>query len=236
MPAHTSVARRFQLFDLTVASMGEHLQTVRSPASMIAALGWGMEALEQTLADTSARTQAKVACRAGCDACCSVPVDAQAHDVFFAAHHIQVNFSPAALTDVLALLDAHRARVAAFADDTRATSRQPCALLVAGSCSIYDGRPKPCRTHHTSDAAVCAANQTDPRVDVSKVYVPALRARMFAVMLGLDEAMETVGYDDRCYDFGSALHAALTDSFSLVRWLRRGAAFPDACLASAERT
>lgn len=234
MPAHTSVARRFQLFDQTVTTMAEQLQPVRAPAQMLRALGWGMDTLEATLATTSARTRAKIACHAGCDACCSVPVDAQAHDVFFAAHHIQVNFSPVALTDVLTRIEAHRARVTAFAVGARATSRQPCALLAAGSCTIYDGRPKPCRTHHSSDAAVCAANQADPSVDVSKVYVPALRARLFAVMLGLDEAIEAVGYDERCYDFGSALHVALTDSFSLMRWMRRGEAFPDSCLAARE--
>ena len=57
----------------------------------------------------------------------------------------------------------------------------PCALLVAGSCSIYAGRPEACRSHHTSDAAVCEANMADPAVNLSKVYIPALRARMFAV-------------------------------------------------------
>jgi hypothetical protein len=72
---------------------------------------------------------------------------------------------------------------------------------------------------------------TDPSVNLSKVYIPALRARMFAVMLGLDEALEAAGYDERSYDFGSALHEALTNSLCLARWLRRQNAFPDRCLA-----
>jgi hypothetical protein len=54
---------------------------------------------------------------------------------------------------------------------------------------------------------------------------------MFAVMLGMDEAIEAAGFDDRAYDFGSALHEALTNSLCLARWLRRQPAFPDACLA-----
>jgi len=51
--------------------------------------------------------------------------------------------------------------------------------------------------------------------------------------MGLDEAIEAAGYDERSYDFGSALHEALTDSLCLTRWLRRQPAFGDACLAYA---
>jgi hypothetical protein len=54
---------------------------------------------------------------------------------------------------------------------------------------------------------------------------------MFAVMLGMDEAIEAAGFDDRAYDFGSALHEALTNSLCRVLWIRRKAAFPDSCLA-----
>lgn len=233
MPARTSVAQRFQLFDRTVAEMQDRLLEVRAPAQMMTALRWGMDELDSTYATTAAGVRAKVACRDGCDFCCRVPVDVQAHEVFFAADHLQIHSSPAALLEIIARLAAHRGRVAAFAAGQRATSRQPCALLVAGSCSIYAGRPEACRSHHTSDAAVCAAHMADPAVNLSKVYIPALRARMFAVMLGMDEAIEAAGYDERAYDFGSALHEALTDSFSLMRWMRRQPAFPDTCLADA---
>ncbi len=233
MPARTSVAQRFQIFDHTVAGMEERLLKVRAPEQMMTALHWGMDEMDQAYAKTSAGVRATVACRDGCDFCCRVPVDVQAHEVFFAANHIQVHYSPTRLNEVIANLAAHRGRVAAFAKDARATSRQPCALLVAGSCSIYAGRPEACRSHHTSDAAVCEANMADPAVNLSKVYIPALRARMFAVMLGLDEALEAAGYDERSYDFGSALHEALTNSLCLVLWLRRQPAFADSCLADA---
>ncbi len=231
MPARTSLAKRFEMFDHTIEQMKERLVKVRQPAQMMTALRWGMDELDRTYAATSARVRATVACRAGCDACCRVPVDVQAHEVFFAADHIQVNFSPAALADVIARLAAHRGRVAAFPTGTRGDSRQACELLHEGSCSIYAGRPEACRSHHTSDARACAAHLADPTVDITRVYIPALRARMFAVMLGLDEALESAGYDDRAYDFGSALHEALTNSLCLVRWMRRQPAFPDSCLS-----
>lgn len=231
MPARTPVAQRFELFDHTIAEMGSRLGRVREPEQMMRALSWGMEELNRTYAETRRSVLATVACRAGCDSCCRVPVDVQAHEVFFAANYIQVHFSADALAELLVRLAAHRERVAAFASGERDHSRQACAMLRDGSCSIYDGRPQPCRSHHSSDAAVCAAHMTDPTVNVSKVYIPALRARMFAVMLGVDEALEAAGYDERAYDFGSALHEALTNSFCLVSWMRRQNAFPNSCLA-----
>lgn len=231
MPARTSLAQRFEIFDHTIAQMKRRLSRARQPAQMMTALRWGMEELDRTYAGTSAKVRATVACRDGCDWCCRVPVDVQAHEVFFAADHIQTHFSPDALAAVIARLAAHRARVAAFAVGERDSSRQTCALLVDGSCSIYEGRPQPCRAHHTSDAATCRSHMSDPTVDIAKVYIPALRARMFAVMLGVDEALEASGYDERSYDFGSALHEALTNSLCLARWMRRQPAFPDSCLS-----
>lgn len=218
------------MFDRTVREMGQRLLAVRAPAQMMRALDWGMAELDQAYAESPPGVKALVACRAGCDHCCSVPVDVQAHEVFFAADQIQRHFSPAALEQVLDRLGVHRRRVARFAAGERERSRQPCALLEGGSCSIYAGRPEACRSHHSSDAAVCAAHQLDPAVDLAKAYLPALRARLFAVRLGLDEAIETVGFDDRAYDFGSALHEALTNGLCLVAWMRRQPAFPDSCL------
>ena len=233
MPPRNADTPHFQIYDQTVAAMGRRLLKVRAPGQMMTALRWGMDELDRIFAGTPARVRAGVACHEGCAHCCHVPVDVQAHEVFFAAEHIQVHFPPDALTAVIARLAAHRARVAALTAGERAVGRAACALLTAGSCSIYSGRPEACRAHHTSDAAVCAAHIADPAVDLTRVYVPALRSRMFAVMLGLDEAIEAAGYDECSYDFGSALHEALTNSLCLVRWLRRESAFPDSCLADA---
>ncbi len=223
--------QRHQLYARTVEGMSDRLQSVSEPAAMFAVLGWGMQELERTYAETPAKVRATVACRAGCAHCCSVAVDVQAHEVFFAAEHIQVNFSPAALAGVIARTAAQRTRVAGLRSEKRAPLLVPCPLLHEGHCSIYQGRPEACRAHHTNDAAACAAHAADPEVAIEKKYIPALRSRMFAVMLGLDAAIEAAGYDDRAYDFGAALHEALTNSLCLVRWLRRKPAFPDSCLS-----
>lgn len=232
MPSRFPVSRRFELFDETIAGLTPRLRRMRSPHQLMAALRWGMEKLDRTFAESPPSVRAAVACRRGCDYCCRVPVDVQAHEVFYAADHILTHFAATAIEPLIARLAAHRARITSFAPGQRDTSREACALLGRdGACTIYAGRPQPCRAHHTSDAAVCAAHLADPAVEITRVYIPALRARMFAVMLGVDEAIEAAGYDERAYDFGSALHEALTNTACLDAWLRHQPAFPDSCLA-----
>lgn len=231
MPARPPRTGRFDLFEHTVTGMTSRVQGIDSPERLMTALRWGLAELDRAYDDAPARVRASVACRSGCDACCRVPVDVQAHEVLYAADHILLHFAPDALEKIVSDLAAHRARVAAFAPGQRDTSRQACPLLRDGACSIYAGRPQPCRAHHTRDADVCAAYMTDPTVDIEAVYIPALRGRMFAVMLGVDAALEAAGYDERSYDFGSALHEALTNSRCLPAWLRREPTFPDDCLS-----
>ena len=153
----------------------------------------------------------------------------QAHEVFLAAEYIQTHFSPEEIAGVIERAAARRARVAGLGADDYARVLQPCALLREGRCSIYEGRPEICRAHHASDASVCAAYALDPTVDISRVYIPALRRRLYAVMLGLDQAMEEEGFDGRAYDFGSALHEALTNSLCASLWARKQRAFPESC-------
>jgi len=222
--------QRQQLFTRTVNGMESRLAAAREPGPLFGALRWGMNELERTLAETPAKVRNTVACRAGCGWCCSVPVDAQAHEVLLVAEHIQLHFPPTELAAVIERTAAHRAQVARLTADERAQLMKPCVLLsAAGSCTVYESRPEICRSHHASDATVCAAS-TQPG-DFERVHIPELKARMFAVMIGMDTAIEGAGFDDRAYDFGSALHEALTNSLCLARWTRRQPAFPDACLA-----
>lgn len=224
--------QRQQLYAQTAGDTGERLRAAKEPAEVFAVLRGGMQAIEQTFAQTPAKIRANIACSAGCSHCCKVAVDVQAHEVLVAADHIQTHFNPEQLAGVIERTAVHRQRLVGLSGEARARLTQPCALLdSAGRCTIYQDRPEACRVHHTSDADVCAAHLADPSVDLERVFIPALRARMFAVMLGLDSAFETAGYDDRSYDFGSALHEALTNSLCRVLWLRKRPAFSDACLA-----
>lgn len=214
------------LFNSIGATVLKRLRKTRNPADLLAVLRSEQKQFERAYLSAPASARASVACRAGCDACCHVPVGVQAHEVLLVAEHIQKTFSPAELEAVIARAAAHRVAVTGKTHLAQAALKSPCVLLRAGNCSVYDARPEACRSHHSHNAAACGQNLDFSREEID-VYIPGVRGRMFAVMLGIDQAVAEAGYDGQAYDFGSALYEALTDSFCAVRWTQRQRAFSD---------
>jgi Fe-S-cluster containining protein len=222
-----------EMFYQTGEALLKRLRRTRNPADLLATVRLAYEEFDRAYASAPAEAQAAVACRSGCAACCHERVGVQAHEVLIAANHIQRHFTPAELDDVIARAAAHRVALAERDRPGWQPPRSPCVLLRAGACSIYESRPEACRSHHSHDAAACQTNleQGNEAIDVK---IPGLRGRMYAVMLGLDHAVEEAGFDDRAYDFGTALYEALTDSRCAIRWTQRQPAFPASCLETLE--
>lgn len=214
------------LFNTIGETVLKRLRKTRNPADLLAVLRSEQKQFERAYMTAPAAARASVACRAGCDACCHVPVGVQAHEVLIAAEHIQKTFSPEELEGVIARAVAHRAAFAGKTNRAQAALKSPCVLLRAGNCTVYEARPEACRSHHSHNAAACGQNLDFSREEID-VYVPGVRGRMFAVMLGIDQAVAEAGYDGQAYDFGSALYEALTDSFCAVRWMQRQRTFSD---------
>jgi len=217
-----------RLFEKIGKTVLRRLGKTGNPADLLGVLRSAHKEFDRAYAAAPAAARASVACRAGCGTCCHVPVGAQAHEVLLAAEYIQIRFSPADIEAVIAGVASHRAAFAGRTMDERAALRIPCALLRDGSCSIYEARPESCRSHHSRNLAGCRSN-LESGLDIVDVLIPEIRGRMFAVMLGIDQAVAEAGFDGRAYDFGSALHEALTDGMCAVRWMRRLPAFPDSC-------
>jgi uncharacterized protein len=216
------------LYHKTAEAVWRQLHKTRNPAELLAVLRVAQKRFDRAYDAAPAAARARVYCRAGCGTCCHVPVGAQAHEVLIAAEYIQTHFSPEELEAVIARLAAHRAAFAGRTSAERLAQQRPCALLVDDSCSIYEGRPGSCRSHHSHNLEGCRTNLAQG-VDRVEVLIPEIRGRMFAVMLAIDQAAEEAGFDAQAYDFGSALHEALTDSLGAVRWLQRKPAFPESC-------
>lgn len=217
-----------RLFEKTGGAVLKRLRKTANPADLLAVLRSAHKEFDRAYAGAPAAARASVACRAGCGACCHVPVGAQAHEVLLAAEYIQTRSSPESLEAVIAGVAAHRAAFAGKNMDERAALRIPCPLLHDDSCSIYEARPESCRSHHSHNLSGCISN-LESGLDIVDVLIPEIRGRMFAVMLGIDQAVAEAGFDGRAYDFGSALHEALTDGMCAVRWTRRLPAFSDSC-------
>ena len=218
------------LYSDTSQELFRRLRKATATAAVLDALRGGLAEMDQTFDATSDKVRGRVACRPGCDFCCRVPMGVQAHEVFLVAEHIRSQFSPEELAGVIARTGAHRERLAAMKPSDYAQLFEACALLKDGRCTVYAARPEVCRAHHSSNAQVCADYLQDQSVDLEKAYIPALRGRMFAVMLGIDQGFAEAEYDTAAYDFGAALHEALTNDLCLVLWAQKKAAFPESCL------
>jgi len=216
------------LFEKTGEAVFARLRQTRNPADLLRVLRQAHKRFDRAYDSAPAAARALVACRAGCGTCCHVPVGAQAHEVFLAAEFIQTRYSAEDLASVLDRLAAHRAAFAGRTMDERAALKIPCALLREGSCTIYEARPESCRSHHSRNLEGCRSN-LESGIDVVDVLIPEIRGRMFAVMLAIDQAVAEAGFDGQAYDFGSALHEALTDAMCMVRWKQRLSAFPESC-------
>jgi Fe-S-cluster containining protein len=216
------------LFEKTGAAVLKRLRKTRNPADFLSVLATAHKEFDRAFASAPLAARQTVACGAGCDACCHVPVGVQAHEVLIAAHHVQKHFTPLELEGLLERAEAHRAAFEGRSNAERTALRMPCVLLREGSCSIYEARPEACRSHHSNNAAACRTNLERGREDID-VYIPGVRGRMFAIMLAIDQAVAEAGFDGHAYDFGSALHEALTDSQCVIRWIQRQPAFSESC-------
>ncbi len=218
-----------RLYEKTVQSVLSRLQKTRNPADLLPVLATAQKHFDRAHESTPAAAKAIVACQAGCDACCHGLVGVTAHEVLIAAQFIQTHFSPVELEAVITRTAAQRDAFADRSLQERTALKRPCALLREGRCSIYDARPEACRSHHSTNAAACRTNLELGREEIN-VYVEGVRGRMFAIMLAIDHAAEECGFDERTYDFGSALFEALTDSLCVARWLQRQPAFSESCV------
>jgi len=221
------------LFEKTCATTLKRLRKTSNPGALLSVLASAFKDFDRAFASAPAAAKATVACHAGCDTCCHELVGVQAHEVLIAAHHVQTHYSPVELDAVIERAAAHRAAFAGRSNPERAALKRPCVLLREGSCSIYEARPEVCRSHHSHNAEACRTNLALGREEID-VYIPGVRGRMYAVMLAIDQAVDEAGFEGQAYDFGSALHEALTSSLCAARWLQRQPAFPEDCRERSE--
>lgn len=217
------------LFLATAEEVMRRLQVACTRDQLFDVLRWAASAMDREFMRSRPQILSAVACREGCDYCCRVPLGVQAHEVLIVADHIKQHFSPSDIASIVERTAAHRKRVAGMTVPEFWTASQPCALLRDCRCSVYMARPEVCRAHHGGDASICKSNLGNHIKAMQSEGVLTLRSRMFGMMLGVDQAVAEAGFDGRSYDFGSALHEALTNSSCAYLWERKMRVFPDSC-------
>src|SRR4051812_504907 len=182
--------------------------------------------LAQLQADVIARERVHIACERGCSYCCHLRVEIRPHEAFVLARHVQSRFTAAQRVELLARLQATLQRIAPLSAAQHIRAGIPCALLVDGTCSAYEGRPATCRKYYSVSVATCRAAFHDTAAPLTgELEHEALRLAGNAVSLGYAKGLEDAGYDTTLYELHFALYKALTDPKAFKRYRQHKKAF-----------
>jgi len=144
---------------------------------------------------------------------------------FFAAEYIQAEFLPRRP----GRSDRTHRRLSGARRWSRHRERESPEASRAPSCAMANvhlsGPTGGLPVHHTSNPAVSPPYRQSRRRP-GAVYIPTLRARMFAVMLGMDEGSKPPASMTAPTDLARRCMRPLTNSLCQVLWMRRKAAFP----------
>ena len=158
-------------------------------------------------------------CERGCNYCCHQRVEVRPYEAFVLADHIRGRMTAEQQADVILKLAANRARIAPLAPLQHTQAGIPCALLVAGGCSVYAARPAACRKYYSLSVNTCRAafiHPTDPLI--GPLEDDDLRLAGNAVALGYARGVEESGRDAQRYELHAALLEALENPKAAKRY------------------
>ena len=157
------------------------------------------------------RDAVMVACERGCSYCCHLRVEIRPHEAFVLAQHIQSKFTSAQQASAMARIEENLKQIAPLTAEQHIRAGIPCALLIDGVCSVYEGRPAACRKYYSASVDTCrdAFNDTSAPV-TGPLEHEQVRLAGNAVALGYAKGLEEAGHDCTLHELHFALHAALT--------------------------
>ena len=156
-----------------------------------------------------------LACKKGCGYCCHTRVTVTVPEIFLLARAVRARWEDPA-DDFKRKYQSAEGATRSLSLDERQATRTACPLLADSACSMYEPRPLTCRAYGSKALAACldvynGMPNAVPQSDMSQL----MRAVIFA---GLKAALKHCGVDDRGYELGHALEAALVPDAE-ARWL-----------------
>lgn len=149
-------------------------------------------------------------CQKGCSYCCHNFVSASAPQVFRIAHSLRDTVD---VTNKLEKIRSIEEQTRGIERSQRYLSRQSCALLDDGVCSVYEQRPTACRGMASHEVATC-----ETRVD--GVHACAAYGLIRGLVdFGFMAALRVCGLPQRAYELNHAVLVALEEPDSERRWL-----------------
>lgn len=157
-----------------------------------------------------AQEKVAVACRHGCVYCCSQRVEMRPHEAFVLAGFIQARFDSPQRARMQSRLDANLAKISTLSREQHVRAGIACALLVDGSCSVYEARPAACRKYYSQSVDTCRAAYEDPAAPLTgPLEHDNLRFAGNAVALGFAKGISEAGYNADLFEMHQALKIAL---------------------------
>ncbi|OAN55209.1 hypothetical protein A6A04_11125 [Paramagnetospirillum marisnigri] len=211
-------------------------------ATVSAALDRVFSLADQSWAATSGAVSFRLntppmTCKAGCGWCCHQQVGVSVVEAVRIAVHIRDLPAEQAAAVMARVRDLDRL-TRGLTTSKRAATKQPCAFLVDGGCSIYAVRPLRCRGLISIDVEFCIASHEDEAATRSRLQAGTLRpAFLTAPQQVYDQALNGVLktlHFAKLADYGLELTAAVAELLDQPRkmeaWLKQKAAPKPAAL------
>lgn len=151
-------------------------------------------------------------CAKGCSYCCHGAVSVSAPELFRIVRMIE----RAPSSDKAGVIARAKARSASTFEAVL-TLRDPCPLLVEGSCSVYEDRPMGCRQFVSTNADACRTAFEQRRGELP--FVPGAANAGLILRSLLMGAAASLGLKADTYELSSALVVALEQPDAEARWL-----------------
>jgi Fe-S-cluster containining protein len=162
-----------------------------------------------------------IACREGCNYCCFNQVEVTPPEAMLIGDYVVRNFSAADREALLARMRQSAQRKAGKSKKkiARQRHRLPCALLVAGRCSVYPVRPLVCRAMHAFEAESCKPERRQGPLTAGAFY-----AHRYEIVWSISAGLKTGCGELGCQTGVLDLDRALLDWFAATgpaeRWVR----------------
>jgi Fe-S-cluster containining protein len=154
-----------------------------------------------------------VACGKGCSHCCHVFVTASTPEIIYISKIVRRLGE-----DVIAKVRTAYIETKNYDFDARLQQSRACPLLEGDFCSVYESRPKACRTEASMDASICAASYINLTDDI--ILKPAIYMKGRAIFeIALAMALRHAQLPLHAYEFNAGLAIALERTDAEKAWL-----------------
>jgi Fe-S-cluster containining protein len=154
-----------------------------------------------------------IACGQGCSHCCTIWKTVSAPEAIHLAKLVT-----AMGADAINWVRAAHAATGQYGFQERARHPHDCPMLQNNSCTIYESRPRVCRSAASTDANICARsyqNLTNETIPTPKLYIGSGVVYIMALYAALSHHALHNGH----YEFNAAVTRVLDTPNAERRWL-----------------